>query len=116
MVFDELKENLLEADINARSYVENTEEYFKLKGFKALMKGITYMARVVFIGALALLALLMLSLAGSLGLGQLLDNTIYGFLIVGLIYVLIAIIVYVFRDRINKPLLRIFSEYYFDKI
>jgi hypothetical protein len=80
------------------------------------MRGITAFSKVFLVGVVAVFALLFLSLAASYGIGQALDNTFYGFLMVGAFYVLLGIILYLVRHRLNTPLLRKFSEFYFDEI
>lgn len=116
MAFDNIKESISDAEANARSYLEISGEYYKLKGFKFLMRGITSFAKILVVGTVGLLALLFLSLAASFGIGQALDNTFYGFLCVGGFYVLMGIILYLIRERLNKPLLKKFSEFYFDEL
>ncbi len=116
MAFEELKENLSEADTNVRAFVEHSREYYQLKTFKVLMRAVTSLIKMLLLGAIALLALFILSFAAGFGIGQALGNTFYGFLCVGLFYVLIGIVVYVFKDKLNKPLLEKFSEFYFDDI
>lgn len=116
MAFEEIKENLSEADQNLRSYLETTKEYYHLKAFKVLVKGINALIKTLLLGAITILALFMLSMAAAFGLGQLLENTFAGFLLVGIFYLLIGICVYIFRDRLDGPLLRKFSEIYFDEI
>ncbi|RKN80405.1 hypothetical protein [Ulvibacterium marinum] len=114
MAFEELKRDLTETDADVRSYLENSEEYLKLKVFKVLMGMITSGAQIILVGAIALLALLILSLAASFVIGEALDSSYYGFVIVGTAYVFIAIICYLLRDRLNGPILRKFSKHYFD--
>jgi Zn-dependent protease with chaperone function len=114
MAFDELKKDLIEADVDIRSYLDNSEEYFKLKIFKALMRGITTFTHVIVIGAIAFLALFILSLAVSYAIGSLMDFMYHGFIIVGLFYVVLGILCYLFRDKLDAPLLRKFSKYYFN--
>jgi ABC-type multidrug transport system fused ATPase/permease subunit len=114
MALKELKRDLTEADVDVRSYLENSEEYFKLKIFKALMRAVTAFSHVMLIGAIGLLALILLSLAASYAIGNVMDNTYQGFIVVGLIYVVIALLCYFFRDKLDRPLLRKFSKYYFD--
>ncbi len=114
MVFKEMKKDLMEADADIRSYLENSEEYIRLKIFKVLMGLITSGAQFMLVGALALLALFILSFAASFAIGEALESTYYGFIIVGSAYVIIAILCYVFRERLNGPLLRKFSKQYFD--
>ena len=114
MALDNIKQDLMEAETNIRSYLENSEEYTKLKIFKVLMKFVTIFAQIFLIGALILLALVLLSWAVSNALNQTLDSPYMGFLIVGAGYLLIAFVCYILRDRINKPILRKFSKHYFD--
>ncbi len=104
----------MEADSDIRSYLENSEAYFKLKIFKALMRAVTSFTHVVVVGAIAFLAVFFLSLGVSYSIGQALENTFYGFAIVGGFYVVVAILCYVFRQRLDSPLLRRFSKYYFE--
>ncbi len=115
MAFEELKQDLWEAQENVQSYLENSEKYIYLKGFKISMTLVTAFAQILLIGAIALLALFILALAASFGLGQLLDNSFYGFLIVGVFVIIVLIIAYALRNKINKPIIRKFSKSYFDK-
>ncbi|HMB62815.1 MAG TPA: hypothetical protein VKN36_07065 [Eudoraea sp.] len=116
MTFDTLKENLSGGEKNMRSYLESSQEYYRLKAFKFLMQGLTSFSKILLIGAVGLLTLLFLSLATAFGLGQLLNNTFFGFLIVGVFYVALSIILYVLRSKLDGPLLRKFSEFYFDDL
>ncbi len=116
MAFEELKDGIKDTEQSARSYLESGSDYYKLKIFKFLMRGITSFSKILLIGAVGFLALFMLSLAASYGIGQALNNTFYGFLSVGLFYLLVGILIYVFRNKLNKPLLRKFSEFYFDEL
>jgi Zn-dependent protease with chaperone function len=115
MAFNELKKDLIEAEVDIRSYLDNSEEYFKLKIFKALMRGITAITHIIVIAAIAFLALFILSLAVSYIIGSLMDFMYYGFIIVGLFYVVLAILCYLFRDKLDAPLLKKISKYYFDQ-
>ena len=115
MAFEELKHDFSEIDKEVSAYVEHSLEYAKLKSFKISMVLVTYFAKVVLIGVLAILTLLFLSLAASFALGGVFDNLLYGFLTVGLIYLILALIGFAIRERLNKPILRMFSKYYFDE-
>jgi len=114
MALKELKRDLTEADVDVRSYLENSEEYFKLKIFKVLMRAVTVFTHIMLIGAIALLALFLLSLAASYAIGNAMDNIYQGFIVVGLFYVIVALLCYFFRDKLDRPLLRRFSNYYFE--
>ena len=114
MALEELKDNLSEADHNVRNYLKNTEEYYKLKGFKIAMHSITSFVKILMLGSIALLSLFMLSFALAHGIGQWLDNIFLGFLIMGVFYILLGLIVYMFRNKVDGSILRNFSEYFFD--
>jgi hypothetical protein len=96
--------------------LEHSEEHLKLKVFKVFMVSVTSAAHALLIGAIALLALLLLSLAASYALGGLWDNNFLGFLAVGLFYLILAIVVYLFREKLNTPIIKKFSKYYFDAL
>lgn len=115
MAFEELKHDFSEIDKEVSAYVEHSLEYAKLKSFKISMVLVTYFAKVILVGAFAFLTLLFLSLAVSIALGEVFNNYLYGFLTVGLVYFLLAIIGYALKDKLNKPILRKFSKYYFDE-
>ncbi len=115
MAFEELKHDFSEIDKEVSAYVEHSLEYAKLKSFKISMVLVTYFAKVILVGAFAFLTLLFLSLAVSIALGEAFNNYLYGFLSVGLAYLLLAIIGYALREKLNKPILRMFSKYYFDE-
>ncbi|WP_452229139.1 hypothetical protein [Lacinutrix sp. MEBiC02404] len=113
MAFEKWIENVLETDVHIHSYLKSSEDYVKLKSFKVLMLGISYLTKVLVIGALVCITLLILSFALAFKLSQVLDNTFYGFLIVGLLYIIVVLVVYFLRDCFNGPLLRKFSKKYF---
>jgi hypothetical protein len=115
MAFEELKHDFSEIDKEVSAYVEHSLEYAKLKSFKISMVLVTYFAKVVLVGVITILSLLFLSLAASFVLGEAFNNQLYGYLVVGLVYLILALIGFAFRERLNKPILRMFSKYYFDE-
>lgn len=114
MALEELKDTLSEVDQNVRSYLKNTEEYYKLKGFKIAMRSITSIVKILMIGSLALLSLFMLSFALAYGIGQWLDNVFLGFLIMGAFYMVLILVAYLLRNKLDGRILKKFSEYFFD--
>jgi len=115
MAFDEIKKNLSEVDDEVRSYVENSIAYYKLKSFKIFMRGVTTFAKVLLLAIIFLPTIIIISIAAAFGIGNLLDNIFYGFLIVAAFFIIVFFIVYLLRNKLDKPLLKIFSKYYFDE-
>lgn len=116
MAFDEVKENFSEAEATARSYIDSSREFYKLKGFKILMKAVMVFVKIASVGIMLILALLFLSISAAFWIGAELESTYQGFLIVGGTYLLFGLIIYLLRHSLRKPLLQKFSEFYFDKI
>jgi len=116
MAFDELKESFVEAEASAKSYVESSRQFYKLKGFKVLMKAVMVFAKTASVGVILLMALFFLSTSAAYWLGTELESIAKGFLFVGLFYILFGIILYLMRHKLRKPLLKKFSEIYFDEI
>ena len=114
MAFDELKEQAAEAEHQMRRYGNLSADSYRLKAFKVLMRGLLHMTKGAGLAAVALIMLAFFSVAGALYLGEALNSTAAGFLIVGRIYLVLLILAYLFRHKIDSPIIRAFSEYYFD--
>lgn len=116
MAFEELQDSFSEAESSAKSYLKSSREYYKLRGFKVLMKAVLVFAKIASVGVMLILALLFLSISAAFWIGSETESTAQGFLWVGLFYIILGIIIYVFRHSLRKPLLQKFSEFYFDEI
>ncbi len=116
MAFEEIKEQINHVEEGVRSYVKNSLDFYRLQSFRSMMKGVTMATKVLIIGGITSIALLFLSLSAAFWLGTMLNNTAEGFLIVGGFYVLLGIILFLLRSKIEKPLLKKFSKFYFDEL
>jgi hypothetical protein len=116
MAFDQFKETIAELDVDVRSYLKHSEAHLELKVFKILMRLVTAFFQTLLVGFFLLLALFVMSMALSYGIGEFLGSTWLGFAIVSVFFILLALITYVNRKYINKPVIRFFSKYYFDKL
>ena len=106
-------EALNQAIGEAQNYLESSKEYLRLQVFKMAMQLVSSLAKGLLLGAIALMVLLFLSYAAAQQLGVYLGNTAYGFLVVGGVYILVFMLVYLLRNRLDKPVLRHFSHLYF---
>ncbi|WP_299111287.1 hypothetical protein [uncultured Winogradskyella sp.] len=116
MAFDQFKETIKEVDVDARSYLKYSESYLELKVFKILMRLVTSFFQTALVGSLLLLALFVLSIAIAYVIGQTLESTWLGFVIVSVFLMLLALLSYKFRKKLNKPIIRFFSSHYFNKL
>lgn len=114
MAFEELKEDLMEAEADMRSYVESSEEYYRLLAFRVVMGHQTKALQYLLIGIALIFALLFLSFAASLAISERLESYFSGFMIIAGFYFILGGLFYLFRKRLNAPIIKRFSKYYFD--
>ncbi|NNE31982.1 MAG: phage holin family protein [Winogradskyella sp.] len=100
-------------DIGER-YIKTSRQYFKLKVFQQLSHTLTTLAKIVAFGSFAFLGIIFLAVALALKIGELLDSIVVGYLIVGLIFIVIAAIVYAIRERITKLIIKSLSLKFFN--
>jgi len=114
MAFEEIKENAEDLTRQAKELFETNLRYYKLWGFKLIMKSTTTMLKMFLLAIMLVIVTIFFSTALALGIGYWLDNFAYGFLIVGFIYLILAIVVYYIQDKIVEgPILAKFSKMFF---
>ena len=115
MAFEELKENVDSIQENAKAYLESSISYYKLWGFKVAMKSTTMILKFFLISICLMIFLLFISIAGAIALGQMMDSYPIGFLIVAGIYLVLALLLFLVKDKIVEgPILEKFSEIFFN--
>jgi hypothetical protein len=115
MAFEELKENTEAIQENAKAFIETNIAYYKLWGFKVAMKSTTLMLKFFLIALCLMIVLLFISIAGAMALGQLLGSYPLGFLAVAGIYLVLALLLFLVKDKIVEgPILEKFSEIFFN--
>ncbi|MFN0014104.1 MAG: phage holin family protein [Saprospiraceae bacterium] len=103
---DPLLESAGETAEYLRQYVKLQADYFRLDMAERIAKVSSLLLVLLAIGALGLFALVMLSLAVAFYLGNLWGSYPTAFLCVGGGYVLLAALLWVFKDRwLTNPLL-----------
>lgn len=116
MAFEEVKENIDDLKKQAKELLDVNIRYYKLWGFNLLMKSTTMMLKMFLLAIMLLIVTIFFSIALALGIGYWLDNFAYGFLIVGVMYLVVAIFVYKIQDKIVEgPILARFSRLFFKK-
>jgi hypothetical protein len=114
MALDDLKQELETLQEEGQAYLEHTEEYLRLKIFKILMKLIVGSLHLLIGISLVGIVLLLLSFGLAERLGDTYANALTGYLIVAAGYLVIGLIIYLFRKQINSILIRRVSAVYFD--
>ena len=113
-MLEELKENVENIQENTKAYLESSIAYYKLWGFKVAMKSTTLALKFSLIAICLVVVLLFVSVSGALAIGKLLESYPLGFLIVAGIYLVLALLLFLVKDKIVEgPILEKFSEIFF---
>lgn len=116
MAFDELKDDIHTVREEGKAYIESSIAYYKLWGFKVAMRSTTLVLKFILIILCLSMVLLFGSVAGALAIGSALQSTALGFLIVGGIYLVLMLLLFLVKDKIVEgSVLRRFSEIFFNE-
>lgn len=113
-MFGKFKDNLQEIQDQTKEYIDSNLAYYKLWMFKVITKSATSLFKILLISILLVMVLVFFSIAGALAIGYALDNFVYGFLIVGGVYLILSIIIYNLKNKIEEPIIRKFSEIFYN--
>ena len=100
------------SDIGER-YVTKSYEYFKLKIFQQLSFTVSLVAKAIVIGAVLFIGLIFMAVAGAIAIGNALGHVSLGYLIVGGVFVIIALMIYLLRNQIDSKIINTFHSKFF---
>lgn len=107
MAFDELKENTQQIQEEAKAYLESTIQYYKLWGFKIMMKSTKMIVKVFLLSFFLMMFLIFGSISAALAIGEALESMWLGFLLVaGVYFILILLLLFVRSKLIERQILR----------
>lgn len=104
-VFESINNTSDKAVDTGEIYINKTREYFKLKIFYQLTHNISMLSKALIIGAVLFIGFIFLAVALAIFVGELLMNVALGYLIVGGLFFLIALIVYMSRHLIDNMII-----------
>lgn len=115
MAFEEFRHQADQVQNEAKQYLESSVEYYKLWGFKVLMKSAALSLKTLIVILCLTLVFFFGSVAAALAIGQSMDNMAMGFLILGGFYLVLLILIILLRETIIEgPMLRKFSDIFFN--
>lgn len=114
-IFKFLNAKSSQAGTSTEDYIKATQKYIKLKIFEQLSVSLSLLSKILIIGCLAAIGVFFLSISVSLALGNLLGNMALGFLIIGVLLLIVALIVYSRREIITRKIIQTLSDKFFDE-
>ncbi len=109
-----LKDSAEALQDNAVTLLEAQAEYYKLWSFKVSMKSITFLVHAFLMTLFITLCVLFASVAFAFWLGETLGSNALGFLLAGGFYLLLCLLTFLLRDKIDRPILKKFSSIFFN--
>ncbi len=99
-----------------REYISLKVDEYKLRGVEGLSHLFNTVLVVIVTTVVAGVALQMLGLAAGYAIGALLDSTATGFAIMGALFAIVALTLFLLRKRLFiNPLIRLFVKLFFDQ-
>jgi hypothetical protein len=112
-IIDSLNETSNKAIDVGEVYYKKTQEYYRLKVFQQLTMTTGMLLKMAVIGGLAFLALIFLTVAGIIYLGNILESMVGACLIAGALFIVLLIVAYIFRRKIDNMLVKKLSVKFF---
>lgn len=113
-LFESINESTTKAAKSGENYLKHSEAYFKLKIFQQLSMSFSILVKLAIIGGVVFLGLVFIAVAGAIALGDWIGNMPLGLILVGFTLILVAVIIYNFRSKIDSKIIRKMSKSFFD--
>lgn len=114
-VLDALDSTSSEAAEKGQAYVRTTKKYYELKVFQQLAIFSSSISKWAIFGVLCTLGFIFLAVAAALALSQHFENPASGFLVVGLVFLLLLGLAFFARKKIEHKVIQKLSENFFDQ-
>lgn len=101
------------ADIG-KKYITTSYQYTKLKIFQLVTMSISTIVKLFCIGGLVSFGLIFLSIAAANFLGEYYNNIALGYVLVGLFFLLISLIIFAMRRYLEKKIIQKMSKIFFE--
>lgn len=108
-MFEKLKDTIQETQDTVKVLVDGNMAYYKLWVFKVIVRSASSLFQLLLIGILLVMVLVFISIAAAISIGYAFDNYALGFLIIGGIYLLMTLVVFAIRSKIEKPIIKTLS-------
>ena len=114
-MFGKLKGSIEDIREETKELIESNLAYYKLWVFKVITKSSVALLKILLIGILLVVVFVFFSVAAAIAIGYALDNFAYGFLIIGGFYLILSLVVYYLKDKIERPVIEKFSEIFYNE-
>ncbi|GGZ75230.1 hypothetical protein [Algibacter mikhailovii] len=114
-VIDSIHETNKKAGDLGDKFLSKSYEYYRLKIFQQVTISVSMIFKIMIVGGLILVALVFMSVAAAFKIGDLVNSYSLGFVLVGVLYLVISFIVFLFRKHINNAIIKSLSKPFFSQ-
>ena len=114
-IIDSINKTNKKAAAVGEEFLNKSYDYYKLKIFQQITISVSLVFKVLAIGSILLFGLVFLSIAAAFKISDLVNSYAIGFAIVGAIYIIISIIIFLLRKYINNTIIKSLSKPFFSK-
>jgi hypothetical protein len=112
-IFDNFRESVDKGTAAEKQFLSKTYEHITLKAFQLSALTISMVAKLVVIGSLASLGFVFLAISSAIALGSYFQNAALGYVSIGLLILLTALLIYFFRNFFDKKVITKMSKMFF---
>jgi hypothetical protein len=113
-ILDNLKDSADKGTDASKQFVTKTFEHTKLKAFQVTALTLSVIVKLFIIGSLVVLGFIFLAVSSAIALGEYFENSAFGYLFVGLFFLIISLFLYFFRKYFDKKVIANVSKIFFD--
>lgn len=112
-IFESINDTADRASEFGEKYVDKSYQYYKLKVFQQLAYVVSMFGKVLLMGAVLFIGSLFLAIAAAIAIGEYLGDIALGYLVVGGLFVVTAIIIYLCRGLIDSKVIKMVQALFY---
>lgn len=114
-IIDSINETNKKATETGEKFLNKSYDYYKLKVFQQITVSVSMLFKIIAICSLLLIGLVFMAIALAFEIGDILNSFSLGFAAVGVLYLILALIVFLLRKHINNAIVKSLSKPFFSK-
>ena len=114
-IIDSINETNKKAAEVGEEFLNKSYDYYRLKIFQQITISVSMVFKVLAIGSILLFGLVFLSIAAAFKISDIVNSHAIGFALVGGIYIIISLIIFLLRKHINNTIIKSLSKPFFSK-
>jgi ABC-type multidrug transport system fused ATPase/permease subunit len=113
-VFESISNSSDRAKESTQEYAKTSLEYFKLKTFHITAYTVSLLSKLLLIGSFFAIGFVFIAIFSALALGKYFNDVSFGYLIIGVLFLIIGLFAYFLKKFIDKMVIKGIAKKLFD--